>query len=93
MDDNNCKNKKHFDETTPACVPFFLHENTMMHYNVANKRMLVALITVCITFILTIVIFVFGYTIREKNWLNTLKDLNATPQTEVTVDGVHQLAD
>ena len=93
MDDNNCKNKKHFDETTPACVPFFLHENTMMHYNVANKRMLVALITVCITFILTIVIFVFGYTIREKNWLNTLKDLNATPQTEVTVDGVHQQPD
>ena len=74
-----------------ACVPFFIHENTMMHYNHANKRMLVALLAVCITFILTIVIFVFGYTIRERNWLNTLRDI--TPQTEVAADGIHQQPD
>ena len=71
-----------------ACIPFFVHENTMMHYNHANKRMLVALITVCITFILTIVVFVFGYTIREKNWLNTLSEI----KTEVE-DGVYQQSD
>ena len=87
MDENNITPKE------PACIPYFAHENSMMHYNAANKRMLIALVTVCITFILTIIIFVFGYTVRERNWLNTLKDLRSTPQTEVTVDGVHQLSD
>lgn len=43
-----------------------------------NRRMLVALLTVCITFILTIVIFVVGYTIREKNWLDTLQRTGVT---------------
>ena len=76
----NCDDKQ-------ACIPFFAHENTMMHYNNANKRMLITLVTVCITFILTIVIFVCGYTVREQNWLNTLKDL--TPVSEVA-DGVQQ---
>ena len=76
-------------EKAPACIPFFAHENTMMHYNQANKRMLIALITVCITFILTIVIFVFGYTVREKNWLNTLTRLQVT---EVQ-DGVYEQQD
>lgn len=66
-----------------ACVPFFLHENTMMHYNAANRRMLIALVTVCLTFILTIIIFVSGYTQREKNWLETIQ------RTGVT-DGVHE---
>ena len=37
MDCKNCEDKQ-------ACVPFFVHENTMMHYNRANKRMLIALI-------------------------------------------------
>ena len=43
-----------------------------------NHRMLVALLTVCITFVLTIVIFVVGYTIREKNWLDTLQRVGVT---------------
>lgn len=51
-----------------------------------NKRMLVALLSVCITFILTIVIFVVGYTIREKNWLDTLQRVGVA-------DGVHQQSD
>lgn len=81
--DDKCKN---CDEKQ-ACIPFFAHENTMMHYNTANRRMLIALVTVCLTFVLTIVVFVFGYTIREKNWLNTLKEI--TPETEVA-DGIQQ---
>lgn len=83
MEENN-------QEKNPACIPFFAHENSMMHYNHANKRMLIALLAVCITFILTIVIFVVGYTIREKNWLDTLTRL--TPVTEVQ-DGIHQQPD
>lgn len=84
---NECRK----DGQTPACIPFFAHENTMMHYNTANRRMLVALVTVCITFIFTIVIFVFGYTVREKNWLDTLTRLN--PQTVEVQDGVYQQPD
>ena len=48
------------------------------HMNNNNRRMLVALLGVCITFILTIVIFVVGYTVREKNWLDTLTRMEAT---------------
>ena len=51
-----------------------------------NHRMLVALLTVCITFVLTIIIFVVGYTIREKNWLDTL-------QRTVVTNGVYQQSD
>ena len=81
MDDKcrNCEEKQ-------ACIPFFAHANTMMHYNHANKRMLIALICVCVTFILTIIIFVTGYTAREKNWLDTLQ------RTGVT-DGVYKQPD
>lgn len=77
-----CKN--HEERTT--CIPFFAHEDAMMHYNHANRRMLIALVCVCVTFILTIIIFVHGYTIREKNWLDTLQ------RTGVT-DGVQQQPD
>lgn len=77
-------------EEKQASIPFFAHENALMHYNATNKRMLHALITVCVTFILTIIIFVVGYTIREKNWLDTLA--RVTPTVEVQ-DGVHQQSD
>ena len=73
-----------------AHIPFFAHENALMHYNHANRRMLIALITVCVTFILTIIIFVCGYTVREKNWLDTLSRIQQTPITEVNGNGVYQ---
>ena len=76
-----CKNC----EEKVACVPFFAHENVLMHYNRANRRMLIALAVVCFTFIITIIVFVTGYTQREKNWLDML---NRT-QVEVA-DGVHE---
>ena len=76
-------------ENSPACIPFFAHENTMMHYNLANKRMLIALICVCLTFIVTICVFVSGYTAREKNWLDTMTRLQGV---EVQ-DGIHEQPD
>ena len=82
--DENCRNC----ENTQACVPFFLHENAMMHYNRANKRMLIALITICVTLSIVIAIFVHGNTVREKQ----LIDLVNQRITEVT-DGVHQQPD
>ena len=57
------------------------------HMDAHNRRMLIALLSVCITFVLTIIIFVVGYTIREKNWLDTLTRM------EVTDNGVHELTD
>lgn len=78
MSENKCGN-----DCTEKCIPFYDHENTMMHYNWANRRMLIALISVCVTFILTILVFVFGYTVREQNWLNTIKDLQNPPVSEV----------
>lgn len=77
-------------ERQQACIPFFVAENQMTHMDMTNKRMLTALIAVCVTFILTIIIFVFGYTVREKNWLNTIKQI--TPSTEVT-HGIQQQPD
>lgn len=80
--ENNCKNCT----DKQACVPYFAHEGTVMHMAHCNRRMLIALVTVCVTFILTIIIFVNGYTAREKNWLDTLGRMGVT-------DGVHEQSD
>lgn len=83
--DEKCRN---CDEKI-ACVPFFAHENVLNHYNRANRRMLIALICVCVTFIVTIVVFVSGYTQREKNWLDTLHRIQVTE----AADGIHEQPD
>ena len=83
MDCKNCDGKDH-----QACVPFFLHENAMMHYNRANKRMLIALISVLAFVSLMIGIFVYGNTVREKQ----LIDMIDKRITEVE-NGVHQQPD
>lgn len=83
--DEKCRN---CDEKTQACVPFFVHEGIMDHYSRANRRMLIALAVVCITFIITIVVFVTGYTQREKNWLDTLQRVGVTDG-----NGVHEQSD
>ena len=58
-------------------------ETTFMHLSWANRRMLIALICVCVTFIVTILVFVHGYTEREKNWLDTLQRVGVT-------NGIHE---
>ena len=78
---NNC-------ESGNACVPFFLHENAMMHYNRANKRMLIALISVLAFVTIMIGIFVYGNTVREKQ----LVDLIDKRFVEVG-DGVYKQPD
>ena len=79
-------------EKAPVCIPFFAHENTMMHYNNANRRMLIALVCVCLTFIVTICVFVTGYTAREKNWLDTMAKIQSNQGVEVQ-DGLHEYPD
>ena len=70
------------NEKKEISIPFL-----MEYMTATNRRMFHALLAVCLTFVLTIIIFVFGYTVREKNWLNTIKEI--TPATEVA-DGIQQ---
>ena len=91
MEENETVCRNRCNDKAQACIPFFVAENEVMHMDIANKRMLAALIAVCITFILTIVIFVFGYTIREKNWLNTIATM--TPAATEVQNGIQQQPD
>ena len=78
MDCKNCDEKQ-------ACVPFFVHENALMHYNRSNKRMLLCLVAALVFAVIVIAIFVHGNTVREKQII----DMTQQWITEVT-DGVHQ---
>ena len=82
------ENKCQGCDDSKACVPFFLHENAMMHYNRANRRMLIALISVLVFISIMIGIFVRGNTVREKQ----LIDMIDQRITEVE-HGVHELSD
>lgn len=74
------------DEHEVPMVPKYWAEATVSHMSAANHRLLIALLAVCLTFVITIVVFVTGYTAREKNWLNTLSRMEVQ-------NGVHQQSD
>lgn len=80
-------------ENDVPMVPKFWAENLAMHLGRANRRMLIALISVCLTSIIIIVIFVRGYTEREKNWLDAMTALKTATVTEVDRNGVYQQQD
>ena len=70
--------------TDVPMMPQHQAETTYLHLSWANRRMLIALICVCATFIATIIIFVNGYTTRERNWQETIKSMwENSPATEV----------
>ena len=82
MDCKNCEGKEQ------ACVPFFLHENAMMHYNRANHRMLIALI-VSVTIVMIGMVtlgwmFLSSYNDRENGWQEIIHQV-----TEAS-DGVYE---
>ena len=71
----NCKDKQ-------ACVPFFIHENAMMHKDWDNERMerivkgqKVANIIQSVVILLIVFIFVWFYTSRAQIWSNTISDM------------------
>ena len=70
---HHCKN-----DCTEKCVPFFDVQNTMMHYNWANRRMLIALICVCVTMIAVVIVFATNQTKREQMWQETIKSMYST---------------
>lgn len=80
MEKGNCENCKE----AQACVPFFLHENAMMHYNRANKRMMIIIISVLVFVAIVIGIFVNGNTIREKNLIDIIREERAEVQNAET---------
>ena len=47
-------------------------EKVAMYQNFANKRLLIALISVIVGFIIYASIFVIGYTVREQQWQETM---------------------
>lgn len=81
-------------ENDVPMVPKYWAENLAMHLGRANLRMLLALIAVCLTSIIIIIVFVRGYTEREKNWLDAMTAMKTAPVTEVDRNGgVYQQQD
>ena len=64
--DEKCRNC----EDKQACVPFFVHENSIMHYNRVNRRILITVsalfLLMCLTVSFIIGVLVSNNTIREK---------------------------
>ena len=65
------------NEKEPASVPFFVHENMMMHFNTINRRMVIIVLSVCAALVITMGTLVVNYTIRTENWLKTLQTITA----------------
>ena len=82
---NNCSEQE-------KCIPFFDHQNTMMHYNWVNRRSMISLIAVCLTMIIVVFIFASNQTKREQMWQETIK--NIVKQTTVSeVEDGQQVSD
>lgn len=77
-------------EDKQACVPFFEHENAMMHMQMANRNMMIVAVVFALALVAAIVVFVNGYTSRTKDWLTTLANLQSRPAVTEVTDGVHQ---
>ena len=101
--DEKCKNCD-----TQVCVPFFLHENAMMHKDADNERLANIAqgqrkINVFQSIIILLIVFIMAmfYTYRTQMWNTTIAKQNETiimllndrnPVTEVT-DGVYKQSD
>ena len=58
----------------------FESDKTIMHLNFSNRRMLIALLAVCFTFIVVVTI----NTIRETRWQDTVKELQSQMTQAIT---------
>ena len=74
------------------CIPFFDHQNTMMHYNWVNRRSMIQLIAVCVTMIIVVFIFATNQTKREQMWQETIENI-ISQTTGAEVDHGKQNAD
>ena len=83
---NNCTECREQDK----CIPFFDHQNTMLHYNWVNRRSMIQLIAVCVTMIIVVFIFASNQTQREKMWQETIKEMYSSTVTAEVQDGTQQ---
>ena len=58
-----------------AQVPFFIHENALMHKDMDNRRMMAIVISLCVTLIVVVVTLVSYYTSRTAMWNDTIVQL------------------
>lgn len=68
---SNCDEKK-------VCIPFFLHENALMHKDRDNKRLMIINLSLCATLIIVVITLVAYYTSRTAMWNETITRLNQT---------------
>ena len=76
---------KSCDKEHTACIPFFIHENAMMHKDMDNERMTkivkgqrITNIIQSIVILLIVFIMAMFYTSRTQMWNNTISQLNQT---------------
>ena len=63
------------NQCSDKCIPFYDHQDTMMHYNWVNRRSMISLIAVCLTMIIVVFIFATNQTKREQMWQDTIKSM------------------
>lgn len=80
------------EQEEQTLIPLYQAEKIAMYQNYANQRAHKTTWIVCLTFLLITIVFVVGYTVREKNWLNTIQHINSPNVAEVA-DAVQQDAD
>lgn len=78
MEEKKCVNCSEHEK----CIPFFDHQNTMMHYNWVNRRSMISLIAVCVTMIIVVLIFATNQTKREQMWQETIKEMYRAEVTD-----------
>ena len=76
---------KSCDKEHTACIPFFIHENAMMHKDMDNERMAkivkgqrITNIIQSIVILLIVFIMAMFYTSRTQMLNNTISQLNQT---------------
>ena len=84
--DEKCRNCGESSEKD-KCIPFFDHQDTMMHYNWVNRRSMISLIAVCLTMIIVVFIFATNQTKREQMWQETIKDMYRSSVSAEVDDG------
>ena len=80
----NCRNECANRSDKERCIPFYDHQNTMMHYNWVNRRSMIIIIVVVAAMVLTNWILATNHTAREKMWKEMIETLvNRTTVAEV----------
>ena len=91
MEEKKCQGNCANCNEQEKCIPFFDHQDTMMHYNWVNRRSMISLIAVCVTMIIVVFIFATNQTKREQMWQETIKQI--VSQTTAGVEDGQQDAD